>query len=118
MTDPTPSKPTSDLDALLEAEIEAALGDISLEEMVDLPHSPQLGKTHAPGSATPAGAAQSAAPGAPASASRAPAPRAGSRDRQRGDASDRGGWGVGANRTRRLLRNDQRRGGHGAWRQC
>ncbi len=53
MSDIGTPKQSSDLDASLEAEIEAALGDISLEDMVDLPDTPRLGKA-APGMSAPA----------------------------------------------------------------
>ena len=74
MSDIGSPKQSSDLDANLEAEIEAALGDISLEDMVDLPDSPRLGKV-SPGSPAPAPPPSAPPPPARSQSRRGPSPR-------------------------------------------
>ena len=79
MSDIGSPKQSSDLDANLEAEIEAALGDISLEDMVDLPDTPRLGKT------------SSGSPAPPPSAPARPQPRRGPSQRSQSQRERRTG---------------------------
>lgn len=88
MSDSSSSNNPADLDAKLQAEIEEALGDMSLDDIVSLPEQPHLGKA-APAADTPPEEARSSgtpshAPAPPRRPAGRPQSRGGQRERKTG----------------------------------
>jgi len=88
MSEPPSSRSSSDLDAKLQAELEAALGDMSIDDMVDLPAQSQLGKAAPPAREAAAAPTPPPAPPPPSPSSR-PSHRPRSRGAQRQRKSGR-----------------------------